>query len=1293
MQQLGKHLLDMGFSLKQADQATDAFTKTVKGANTTHDRLKRAAAELGVTFKTTGQITAEAAKKEVAARLLAEKTRLRDPKVVGQTISGIQRDSRMAKAYGGQLTRGLGGGGVGSMLGQKQTGGALALGGVDKAGRRANSPGVLTKQFSAAVKEAGLNAKNAAAATKSFSASLAAGKSSAAAASMALKQVGVSGGLVSKEDYNKIKAARMAANADMKKAGAASGKGGMGGMGGMSMGLMMGAGMLMQFTSKLEGSSKAVADGLLQMVMMVAMVMMALESFGIKLTLTGTGFGNMLAGAAIGVVAFMAISKIIDDVTGVHKKSKKAIEDGNVAKARETAAYSQASKDADILGYAAVGVGAAIAGPLGAGIGVLVGGLIKLAAQTEMGAAVMALFRDTILVSLGMDSTDLILAKAEADAAGVAAMKALTEASKEASENLQKVQAGKMGVDEALGSDSMGAAGRAMGVAQKKRAAELDQLNKKGSSYKVGQGWQFGMVGMIAKAWGSSKAAKRFDEKTIEDRTKTAEEKRELLGDEGVQSLMNIKARQTSFAGGDFNSFFADLKKNSPELANVIGQEGGTEWNNARKMFEGVEKEVERVKTRMAALNLGLRDMTAATSATAVGMDNLMNRFKVGSLQLDESFSILSAGVTEAGAHMDQSEFDAALGDVEQSMKAFGANEKQLKKFTAGLRATQLIQSQAKDIFDKDFIVSLNQNMSSGGKGETSPDKIKKRFADAMINALPTDLQDEVGGQLRDLISTGAISNEDMEAFQGKEGDVSVITGLVEELVKRQQDLLETHHERLNKFNLQLITVTKERIDSERKLIAAQKTALDMQMEARTIASKYGGAAYGGEEKRKLLLEKANVGAGGMGLGNLAGGSVGELRRRNAQIGMNFSNIERSGQVSDASGKRIAGGGSAAVAVDERQKDLMKANKDHATLIRSLIKLEEEELQILEKKNALEKESLTALMKGDLEGFLQQQAAVGATAAIATGDKGMMGMFGADALAGAFENIKTQQEGGVQSLYGQQLGGAGGLKERGAHAALSARGMTSLQAAKVAAGTTPEEERRKRNIRGMAGALSETGDVGAGMAGMQVKTAEMRVDLANIEITNLQNTPITALQAKQKAGGGLIYANNGMFVPRGTDTVPAMLTPGEFVVRRQSVQRGNNLQILRAMNGGEAGRYQYGGQVEYLRGGGRKGVGRGGASVGLDPTVVANLATSLSMFNSSLATNIQNLKDMKFQIKLDTTNINVTLNGTSFLASLSGALKSELMAAIGEKIKNTGFNSDGTMVATTGPLGDTQAVG
>ena len=51
--------------------------------------------------------------------------------------------------------------------------------------------------------------------------------------------------------------------------------------------------------------------------------------------------------------------------------------------------------------------------------------------------------------------------------------------------------------------------------------------------------------------------------------------------------------------------------------------------------------------------------------------------------------------------------------------------------------------------------------------------------------------------------------------------------------------------------------------------------------------------------------------------------------------------------------------------------------------------------------------------------------------------------------------------------------------------------------------------------------------------------------------------------------GGLVpYMNSGgMFKPKGTDTVPAMLTPGEFVVRRYAVQ-GFGLDKLKAINDG-----------------------------------------------------------------------------------------------------------------------------
>ena len=67
-----------------------------------------------------------------------------------------------------------------------------------------------------------------------------------------------------------------------------------------------------------------------------------------------------------------------------------------------------------------------------------------------------------------------------------------------------------------------------------------------------------------------------------------------------------------------------------------------------------------------------------------------------------------------------------------------------------------------------------------------------------------------------------------------------------------------------------------------------------------------------------------------------------------------------------------------------------------------------------------------------------------------------------------------------------------------------------------------------------------------------------------------------------KAKGGIIYKADGGFTPRGTDTVPAMLTPGEFVIQKSAVD-SIGVSNLEAMNNG----YADGGLVSYFRRGGR----------------------------------------------------------------------------------------------------------
>jgi TP901 family phage tail tape measure protein len=77
-----------------------------------------------------------------------------------------------------------------------------------------------------------------------------------------------------------------------------------------------------------------------------------------------------------------------------------------------------------------------------------------------------------------------------------------------------------------------------------------------------------------------------------------------------------------------------------------------------------------------------------------------------------------------------------------------------------------------------------------------------------------------------------------------------------------------------------------------------------------------------------------------------------------------------------------------------------------------------------------------------------------------------------------------------------------------------------------------------------------------------------------------------AVLPQNRATGGIIYAQNGggpfvNFAPKGTDTVPAMLTPGEFVINRSATQK--NLPLLKAIN---SNNYSSGGMINYLADGG-----------------------------------------------------------------------------------------------------------
>lgn len=111
-------------------------------------------------------------------------------------------------------------------------------------------------------------------------------------------------------------------------------------------------------------------------------------------------------------------------------------------------------------------------------------------------------------------------------------------------------------------------------------------------------------------------------------------------------------------------------------------------------------------------------------------------------------------------------------------------------------------------------------------------------------------------------------------------------------------------------------------------------------------------------------------------------------------------------------------------------------------------------------------------------------------------------------------------------------------------------------------------------------------------------------------------------KTEHKADGGAI------FEPKGTDTVPAMLTPGEFVVNKEATQENRGL--LEAINNGKAkggsiGYFSSGGGVSYLAGGGAAAGGAGvimaGIGVAMNSiTSAVQIATgAIQMFGAAVA--------------------------------------------------------------------------
>ena len=838
----------------------------------------------------------------------------------------------------------------------------------------------------------------------------------------------------------------------------------------------------------------------------------------------------------------------------------------------------------------------------------------------------------------------------------VKSQKTLTKASEDASKALSDFENGSISATNLLKSSS----GATAAVAQSR--AEANRLTDKGNEelkreggFRAGVRNVFTLGGLVGESSGEKRARIESEEKKSREEVKKQEEEAIKIAQPG----MNALAKQVAMTGGSFDDLMNRIRKTDPNLYDILIRQG---TNDLNKSFQNISKEAARTKAALEATNLGLRGAQATSVAMSASMDRFAAGLEVGGNTFVANTEFLSQAMTSAAQAMNPDDIKAAVSDVSKNLSNMGISKTFTDKFEGNTNAFIQAQQNYGSAFD-------NIIKESKAMGEVfSADELKTKFADQLGSMMGPDVSDDAKKNLKAIIENIDLNGDEVNEIMS--GNYKAFGDKLSEAGQKQFEQIMKIAQERQKAEQVVIGLINQRADAERNLAQAQKEAIDLYMEGRDVQGKYGGPAVSSEEKRAAILAKANAGAQGAGLTQMRTGSLAELRQRNMQTLGGFARVEA---------KRSVDGGISGVAgaeSDITQKNLQQAQKDQIQTIRDLIKLEEEELKIIQEKNKLEKNALESLLSGDIEQFFDQQAALGAQASIATGDKDAANLFGAKAVADAFKDIQRQQEAGVQSLFGRQLGGSGGLAEQAAGAALSSRGVTDPRMAQRLAGTTAEEEASKSRLRDLGGALGEAGAIGQAMAEMQVQTAEITVANAKITLAGVEERGRQT--AAGLARGGVVYADRGMFVPRGTDTVPAMLTPGEFVVRREAVNRGNNLQLLHSINeGGNAGGFARGGKVGYYNNGGRVQYKSGGgilgniaSAVGIDPSVVTNLGNVFNTFVSGFNESIKNLKDTKLQVKLDSVNVNVNFTGTSVLTQISDETRRKVIDEVVQKMKS-----------------------
>jgi hypothetical protein len=211
-------------------------------------------------------------------------------------------------------------------------------------------------------------------------------------------------------------------------------------------------------------------------------------------------------------------------------------------------------------------------------------------------------------------------------------------------------------------------------------------------------------------------------------------------------------------------------------------------------------------------------------------------------------------------------------------------------------------------------------------------------------------------------------------------------------------------------------------------------------------------------------------------------------------------------------------------------------------------------------------------------------------------------------------------------------------------------GPTTLSALEDASqGAADETARLEQNIEKLNNKLEGGGDVASNKKPTAAEVAAALTNMSPEDLAAAFNSDLPSLSVAtggliSGTGRGVLYRAGGGFVPRGTDTVPAMLTPGEFVIRRKAV-KAVGLPLLQRINNAGKGR---GGKRGYYNNGGE---------------VTSGLSMDFGRLDKAMNRFSRNIEKMSqalangFSVNVGgEITVNVRLNGAEMLEGAKGAL-------------------------------------